>query len=46
MAASFDRGVLEIRIPKPERRKPHRITIARGDTEAIEARGDEAGARA
>ena len=25
--ASFDRGVLEVRIPKPEERKPRRISI-------------------
>jgi HSP20 family protein len=25
--ASFDKGVLEIRIPKPEERKPRRISI-------------------
>ena len=34
MTASFDRGVLEIRIPKPEQRKPRRIEIAAG--EAVE----------
>ena len=27
VTASFDRGVLEIRIPKPEQRKPRKITI-------------------
>ncbi len=27
VTASFDRGVLEIRIPKPEERKPKRISI-------------------
>jgi HSP20 family protein len=27
VTASFDRGVLEIRIPKPEERKPRRIEI-------------------
>jgi HSP20 family protein len=26
--AHFDRGVLEVRIPKPEERKPRKITIA------------------
>jgi HSP20 family protein len=31
--ASFDRGVLEVRIPKPERRKPRKITIAAGEGE-------------
>jgi HSP20 family protein len=30
VAASFDRGVLEVRIPKPEQRKPRRITIGEG----------------
>jgi HSP20 family protein len=29
--ASFDRGVLEVRIPKPEQRKPRRISIKSGD---------------
>ena len=28
VSASFDRGVLSIRIPKPEERKPRRVTIA------------------
>jgi HSP20 family protein len=28
IAASFDRGVLEVRIPKPEERKPRRIAIS------------------
>ena len=28
VAAHFDRGVLEIRIPKPEERKPRKVTIA------------------
>ena len=32
IAASFDKGVLEIRIPKPEERKPRRVQIAVGDT--------------
>ena len=27
IAAEFDKGVLEVRIPKPEARKPHRIEI-------------------
>jgi HSP20 family protein len=30
VSASFDRGVLEVRIPKPEERKPRRIEIAGG----------------
>jgi HSP20 family protein len=28
IAASFDKGVLEITIPKPEQRKPRKISIA------------------
>jgi HSP20 family protein len=31
--ASFDRGVLEVRIQKPEQRKPRKITISAGDGE-------------
>jgi HSP20 family protein len=30
ITASFDKGVLEISIPKPEQRKPRRITIGTG----------------
>ena len=30
--ASFDRGVLEVRIPKPEQRKPRKISIASATT--------------
>ena len=38
VSASFDRGVLEVRIPKPEAAKPKRIEIAVGDAPAtIEA---------
>ena len=37
IAASFDKGVLEVRIPKPEERRPRRVQIAVGDTpKAIE----------
>jgi len=32
--ASFDRGVLEVRIPKPEERKPRKISIAPKTIEA------------
>jgi HSP20 family protein len=32
VSARFDRGVLEIRIPKPEQRKPRKISIGVGDT--------------
>lgn len=31
--ASFDRGVLEVRIPKPAERKPHRVSIQVGGGE-------------
>jgi HSP20 family protein len=30
IAASFQDGVLELRIPKPEQRKPHRVRISAG----------------
>ena len=36
VSASFDRGVLEVRIPKPEQRKPRRIEIGAGDQKTIE----------
>ena len=32
--ASFDRGVLEVRVPKPEARKPRKVAISVGGTEA------------
>jgi HSP20 family protein len=31
--AGFDKGVLEVRIPKPEERKPHRVEINAGDVD-------------
>jgi HSP20 family protein len=31
ISASFDKGVLEVRIPKPEERKPRRIEIGGGN---------------
>jgi hypothetical protein len=37
--AHFDRGVLEVTIPKPEQKKPRTVTItpgARSDTNTIE----------
>jgi HSP20 family protein len=40
VSASFDRGVLEVRIPKPEERKPTRVQIAGGDA-AVESTGTE-----
>jgi HSP20 family protein len=36
VTASFDRGVLEISIPKPEEKKPRRIEIAGGGQKTIE----------
>ena len=41
VSASFDRGVLEIRIPKPEERKPRRISIANGGQQTIEGESRE-----
>ena len=38
VTASFDRGVLEVKIPKPEETKPHRVQIANG---AVEGSGTE-----
>ncbi|MCW3007885.1 MAG: Hsp20/alpha crystallin family protein, partial [Solirubrobacterales bacterium] len=38
--ADFDNGVLEVRIPKPQERKPRRLTIGIGDQPAtIEGAG-------
>jgi HSP20 family protein len=37
VTARFDRGVLEVRIPKPEERKPRRIEISGTDRQTIEA---------
>jgi HSP20 family protein len=34
ISAKFDRGVLEVRIPKPEERKPRRVQISAGSTSA------------
>jgi HSP20 family protein len=33
VSASFDQGVLEVRIPKPEQRKPRKISISAGEGE-------------
>jgi HSP20 family protein len=33
VTAGFDNGVLEVRIPKPEQRKPRKISIAGGEGE-------------
>jgi HSP20 family protein len=44
--ASFDRGVLEVRIPKPEQRKPRKVTISAsgGETKTIEGTETSVGA--
>jgi HSP20 family protein len=39
--ASFDRGVLEVRIPKPEQRKPRKVAISVGGGEARTIEGSE-----
>ena len=36
VSAGFERGVLEVRIPKPAERKPRKIAIGGGDTKTIE----------
>jgi HSP20 family protein len=42
IAATFDKGVLEVRIPKPEQRKPRKLQIQVGDrAPAIEGRAAE-----
>ena len=42
ISARFDRGVLEVRIPKPAERKPRRVAISVGDAPAtIEASAAE-----
>jgi HSP20 family protein len=44
IAASFDHGVLEVRIPKPEERKPRRVEISAGNgsTPAVEGTAKDA----
>ena len=46
IAAQFDRGVLEVRIPKPEERKPRRVQISAGNgngsAPAVEGTASEA----
>jgi HSP20 family protein len=38
VTASFDRGVLEVRVPKPEQRKPRKVSISVGrQQDTIEA---------
>jgi HSP20 family protein len=39
--ASFDKGVLEVRIPKPEERKPRKVAISVGGSEPKTIEGSE-----
>ena len=41
VTANFDRGVLEVRIPKPEERKPRRIAINRNSDGTVEGTATE-----
>ena len=41
--ASFDRGVLEVRIPKPEAQKPRKVAISVGGAEPKTIEGSESG---
>ena len=36
VSAAFDKGVLEVRIPKPEQRKPRRVAIGSANGAAVE----------
>jgi HSP20 family protein len=36
VSAAFDRGVLEVRVPKPEQRKPRRIEIETSEPRTLE----------
>ena len=42
VTAQFGNGVLEVRVPKPEQRKPRKITISGrdGEPQAIEGSAD------
>lgn len=41
--ASFDLGVLEVRVPKPEQRKPRRVAISVVDRPGVIEGGEDAG---
>ena len=41
VTAEFDKGVLSVRIPKPEKVKPRRIAIGGGDQAAVEGTATE-----
>ena len=40
--ANFDHGVLEVRVPKPEERKPRKVAISVGSSEPKTIEGSEA----
>ena len=42
VTAAFQNGVLEVRVPKPEQRKPRRISISAGDGETRTIEGSAA----
>ncbi len=44
--ASFDRGVLEVRIPKPEQRKPRKVSISVGGRPATIDAGESSASEA
>jgi HSP20 family protein len=39
--ATFDSGVLDVKVPKPEEVKPRRVSIGRGSTKTIEGKAEE-----
>jgi len=41
ISATFDKGVLEVRVPKPEQRKPRRISIGGDKPETLEGSASE-----
>ena len=41
VSAEFDKGELEVRIPKPEQRKPRKIAIGGGSNGALEGTAEE-----
>ena len=43
IAASFDKGVLEVRVPKPEERKPRKVAISVGNGQQAAIEGNETG---
>jgi HSP20 family protein len=44
--ASFEHGVLEVRVPKPEQRKPRKVTISAGGTAPTTIEASEPAAEA